>query len=188
VSPVVNRSFRRLVVLRSAIITPLSLLREPARPLWFPKIRSGRFGAVSPNQGIIHSMLALVQAAPARPGAGIDPTQRARKVRRHADDRRARADNRWTRAAAHTLHPTRARAGLSAQQAQARAASSSVSTQKLASIVIDSGRPVFARVLMVVATWICSLDGKRGTETAGNITRGNEVGDVILRTRLAVPG
>src|SRR6202158_2133927 len=28
--------------------------------LWFPKIRSGRVGAVSQNQGIIHSMLAIV--------------------------------------------------------------------------------------------------------------------------------
>jgi hypothetical protein len=36
------------------------LFRQTSESLWFPKIRSGRVGAVGPNQGIIHSMLAIV--------------------------------------------------------------------------------------------------------------------------------
>jgi transposase len=48
--------------------------------------------------------------APARPGAGADPAQPVREIRRGTDDRRASANHRWPRAAAYPLHRARTRA------------------------------------------------------------------------------
>src|SRR6478672_4028888 len=62
------------------------------------------------------------EAALARARPRAHPTQRNREVRRHADDRRPRANHRWTRIAAHPLHPARSRADLAARQTQARTA------------------------------------------------------------------
>jgi hypothetical protein len=48
----------------------------------------------------------------------VDAAQRAREVRRHADDRRALANHRWPRAVAHPLHRARTRAQSLAEEAE----------------------------------------------------------------------
>ena len=55
-------------------------------------------------------------------GAGVDAAQRAREVRRCADDRRAPADHRWPRAGAHPLYRARTRAQPLAEQTEAGSA------------------------------------------------------------------
>src|SRR6266567_1956095 len=55
----------------------------------------------------------------ARSRTGADPAQRAGKVCRHADDRRAPANHRRPRAAAHPLHPAGTRAQLAPEETQA---------------------------------------------------------------------
>src|SRR5271163_295352 len=57
-------------------------------------------------------------ASAPRPRPGTDRAKRARKVRRHPNDRRPRAHDRRPRDRADPLHPTRARAATSDQPAQ----------------------------------------------------------------------
>jgi hypothetical protein len=73
----------------------------------------------------LHRLLGLLPArhlgpAPACPGAGVDAAQRARKVRRRADDRRAPAHHRRPRAGTDTLRRTRTRTQTAPQQAEVR--------------------------------------------------------------------
>ena len=73
----------------------------------------------------LHRLPGLLSACHAGPaaayaGARTHAAQRAREVRRRADDRCASADHRRSRAAADPLHPARARTQTAARQTQTR--------------------------------------------------------------------
>ena len=83
-----------------------------------PDLPSGRAQDRSPYLHRVPGLLSADHpaASPACTGAGTDRTQRAREVRRHADDRCPSADNRRAGTAADPLHPARARTPLLIQQ------------------------------------------------------------------------
>jgi hypothetical protein len=97
-------------------VEPLSSARQRGGGVQDVEGRSRHPADLSPARGAhrsahLHRLPGLlparhVGAAPARPGAGANAAQRAREVRRHAHDRRARAHHRWPRTAADPLHGT----------------------------------------------------------------------------------
>src|ERR1700738_421871 len=114
-----------LVAVEEAFKNLKSLPRRKRGATW----RSGRcFTSSRRHRGPhLHRLPDLLPArhpcaAFACSGAGVDAAQRAREVRRGADDRRAPADHRWPRAGAHPLHRARTRAQPLAEETEAGSA------------------------------------------------------------------
>src|SRR4051794_24496685 len=100
-------------------------VQEPQRRSCDP---AGLSPARGPHRGAcLHRLPGLLVArhpgaAPACVGVGADAAQRVGKVRRRADDRRAPADHRRSRADAHPLYRARSRAQPLAKEAETGAA------------------------------------------------------------------